>query len=495
MKKNLTYREKLLELSNIYKINEITNYIKRKKNLTTSQLEHILKKNNVPIPKEINTSFIERNISKPFLKTNKNFSNSYLNLKNHLNRSLVSVWKNTGKAGIQILNLIPKLTNVLHKHLISIVVNSFYQLYNSKIEVKRTNKIVANIGLFIAIFAIGIIGFTIFENVKLNETQEVQLKIEKKVPKKLAIKKEKVIDKSFKVETKPKPKLKSDFKKSLEKKDENSNKLKKPSQVAELVMPNLNLKTETVLSLFDDVNYDLKTVRYKKVVKPIYFTQFPKDLDEIKDTKLKKETFIKIVLPLVVAENRKILDDRAKLFNIIKRKKTEEKDNKWLKQKFREYKIKNGDIKELEKRMDIIPASIALAQAAKESGWGTSRFALEGNAIFGQWTWSGKGIEPLDKAKAKNHKILRFPILRASVKAYKNNLNTHRGYSEFRDKRNSLRKRNQPLEGMALSKYLDEYAQTGKIYTETLRKIIEQNDLFDFESVQLTTTNKKQLNL
>jgi len=200
-------------------------------------------------------------------------------------------------------------------------------------------------------------------------------------------------------------------------------------------------------------------------------------------------------LPLVVAENRKILDDRAKLFNIIKRKKTEEKDNKWLKQKFREYKIKNGDIKELEKRMDIIPASIALAQAAKESGWGTSRFALEGNAIFGQWTWSGKGIEPLDKAKAKNHKILRFPILRASVKAYKNNLNTHRGYSEFRDKRNSLRKRNQPLEGMALSKYLDEYAQTGKIYTETLRKIIEQNDLFDFESVQLTTTNKKQLNL
>ena len=83
-------------------------------------------------------------------------------------------------------------------------------------------------------------------------------------------------------------------------------------------------------------------------------------------------------------------------------------------------------MKELEMRMDMIPVSIALAQAAKESGWGTSRFALEGNAIFGQWTWTEKGIEPLDKSSNEGHKFLRFPILRAS-EGYKNNLNTHRG--------------------------------------------------------------------
>ena len=75
-----------------------------------------------------------------------------------------------------------------------------------------------------------------------------------------------------------------------------------------------------------------------------------------------------------------------------------------------EYKVKKGDLKELLVRMDIIPTSIALAQAAKESGWGTSRFALEGNAIFGQWTWSGQGIAPLDRESNKNHKILKFPI-------------------------------------------------------------------------------------
>ena len=187
------------------------------------------------------------------------------------------------------------------------------------------------------------------------------------------------------------------------------------------------------MSLFEDVEYDLKTVRYQKKVKPIYFTQFPKDLNEIKDTKLKRN-FYKIVLPLVVAENEKILDDRIKLKKITSKKMTTDKEKSWLRLKLREYKVKNSDMKELAKRMDTIPVSIALAQAAKESGWGTSRFALEGNAIFGQWTWTGQGIEPLNKGKHEGHKILRFPILRASVKAYKNNLNTHKGYSSFRKK-------------------------------------------------------------
>ena len=201
-----------------------------------------------------------------------------------------------------------------------------------------------------------------------------------------------------------------------------------------MILPDLNLKTATVLNLFEDVNYDLNKVRYEKRVKPIYFTQFPKDLDEIQSVKLKKDTFIKIVLPLVVAENEKILDDRSKLKKIQSKRNTSDDEKQWLRQKFLEYKVKKGNIDELAIRMDIIPVSLALAQVAKESGWGTSRFALEGNAIFGQWTWNGKGIEPLLKDKNQNHKILRFPILRASVKAYKNNLNTHKSYKKFREK-------------------------------------------------------------
>ena len=143
-------------------------------------------------------------------------------------------------------------------------------------------------------------------------------------------------------------------------------------------------------------------------------------------------------MPLIVAENEKILDDRKKLLTLTKKKYTSDLEKQWLRQKLLEYKVKKGDITELLKRMDMIPASIALAQAAKESGWGTSRFALEGNAIFGQWTWDGQGIAPLKRDDNKNHKILKFPILRASVKAYKNNLNTHKSYFKFREKERKI---------------------------------------------------------
>ena len=146
--------------------------------------------------------------------------------------------------------------------------------------------------------------------------------------------------------------------------------------------------------------------------------------------------------------------------------------------------------------MDIIPTSIALAQAAKESGWGTSRFALEGNAIFGQWTFNGKGIEPLMRDKSKNHKILKFPILRASVKAYQNNLNTHKSYSDFRNKRGKLREKNKGIIGLQLIGTLDNYAQTGSKYTKILEQIIKQNRLMDFELVRLTNSSiKKSVNL
>ena len=171
---------------------------------------------------------------------------------------------------------------------------------------------------------------------------------------------------------------------------------------------------------------------------------------------------------------------------------TTDKEKQWLRQKFLEYKVKRGNVEELKNRMDVIPVSIALAQAAKESGWGTSRFALEGNAIFGQWTWTGQGIEPLLKDKSKSHKILRFPILRASVKSYKNNLNTHRSYKDFRSKRRDLREKNKKISGLKLTKTLDNYAQTGNEYTKILEEIIIQNRLMDFELVRLENSIEKR---
>ena len=141
--------------------------------------------------------------------------------------------------------------------------------------------------------------------------------------------------------------------------------------------------------------------------------------------------------------------------------------------------------------MDVIPVSIAIAQAANESGWGTSRFALEGNALFGQWTWSKKGISPKNKDPDKSHKILQFQILKASVRAYKNNLNTHNAYQEFREARARLRQEDKPIDGLELTKYLKKYSSIGEKYVAILEDIIEKNSLTDFDKANLLPTKLK----
>ena len=140
--------------------------------------------------------------------------------------------------------------------------------------------------------------------------------------------------------------------------------------------------------------------------------------------------------------------------------------------------------------MDIIPVSLAIAQAAKETGWGTSRFAIEGNALFGQWTWSGEGIKPagIDSENAK-HKVMKFKVLKASVRAYQRNLNTHGSYKKFRSERASMRDNEEELDSLLLADYLDKYAATGKEYTKILKQIIKQNNLKDFDKVKLLPTS------
>ena len=274
----------------------------------------------------------------------------------------------------------------------------------------------------------------------------------------------------------------------ISEKDKPKNLLKTPPYNPE---NDYTLNTQTVLNLFEDLEYDLDRVRSKKLVKPIYFTRLPKDLDEIKSITRKKETFLQILLPLVVAENEIIIKDRKFLLKILKKNQSE-KNIRWINKKYKEYKVSKKNIDELIRKMDIVPSSIALAQAAKESGWGTSRFALEGNAIFGQWTWNGAGIEPLEKDDGQKHKILKFPILRASVKAYITNLNSHSGYKSFRKKREELRSQNKNLTGLDLIHELENYAQTGKEYTKILEKIIKQNDRDEFEAVTINDFREKK---
>ena len=508
MKKVISYRQKLIELARIYKIDKVFD-----QNLkhTTYDIEIILLKNSVPIPSRrgyFSHKFINE-VFKPFydllknlffinFKINKSLKLFFLSLRKKLSVKIYVI-----KSLKQFLNysldffkfIVSSLVNYFKfivsslvnyfKFIVSSIINFFKVLSNTIIEslnniyyFKVKDKIIKNIFSKAAyaslLAALVFSGFYIKEIITDVDSVKISLEI-----------------KSDKKEKNKNLKKKEVVKKQNDTKKNNSEDLAKLQNKKETEdsVGDYNLNTQTVLNLFEDLEYDLDHVRNKKKVKPIYFTRLPKDLNSIKSVKEKKETFLQILLPLIVAENETIKKDREYLLKIVKNNESE-KGKKWLNKKYRAYKVSDRNISELIKKIDIIPTSIALAQAAKESGWGTSRFALEGNAVYGQWTWNGDGIEPLEKTKDQNHKILKFPLLRASVKAYIANLNTHRGYRSFRAKRAELRKQNKKLTGIELIHELDNYAQTGKEYTKILEQIIKQNDLDELESVTIEDFKK-----
>jgi Bax protein len=262
---------------------------------------------------------------------------------------------------------------------------------------------------------------------------------------------------------------------------------------------NLNtsrLSASTIEQLFKDTKYNLKKVKEIKLVNiGNSIDHLPMEMKNIENTKKRKNLFIQIVLPLIIEENTKIRLDRKKLFAILNKNNNSETEKKWLSKKFKQYGVKSNDFSTLKIRMDEIPVSLAIAQAAKETGWGTSRFAQEGNALFGQWTWSGEGIKPAGADGDSKHKVAKFKVLKASVKAYQRNLNTHSGYKEFRRERAIQRDNEGKLNSLLLVNYLDKYAETGVEYTKILKKIIEQNSLTEFDDVKILPTTKKLKNL
>jgi len=247
----------------------------------------------------------------------------------------------------------------------------------------------------------------------------------------------------------------------------------------------VRLDASTIKQLYEDTDYKLDDIRKNKLVKPIALDSFPREIKMIENTKKRKEFFIQIVLPLILQENNNIRLDRKRLFSIINKSNNTDLEKKWLGKKYKQYGVPLKDLSTLKIRMDEVPVSLALAQAAKETGWGTSRFAQEGNALFGQWTWSGEGLKPKESDENEGHKVMKFNVLQASVRAYQRNLNTHQTYKNFRLARAQLRDAGKPLDSIILAEYLNKYAETGKEYVKVLQKIIKQNDLKDFDNAKL----------
>ena len=200
----------------------------------------------------------------------------------------------------------------------------------------------------------------------------------------------------------------------------------------------------------------------------------------------RKAEFFKFLGPLIVAENRRVLAERRRLEQIAAKPELTATESAWLARMAEDYKLEAENSGEAElivrllRRVDAVPMSLALAQAAKESAWGTSRFAVEGNNFFGEWCFRpGCGIVPLLRAEDRSHEVEAFSSASASVGSYLRNLNTHAHYSSFRMARRALRESGRPLSGLLLADELAGYSERRDDYVEEVKHLIRVNRLAD----------------
>ena len=213
--------------------------------------------------------------------------------------------------------------------------------------------------------------------------------------------------------------------------------------------------------------------------------------------KLKKELFFRLMAPLVLIANENIKHER----NVIENSALNSPALKTIALKYRVIENAQSNLdedlrKELLQRVDILPPSLALAQAAEESGWATSRFAIEGNAFFGQWDFSGKGMKPLQQRKGLgNYGVARFSSPLASVEGYMLNINRNKAYQKLRALRAQLRSENRVLTGYELAGTLDKYSERGQAYIDGLRAMIRYNKLAQVDQANLADNRLIQLTI
>ena len=219
-------------------------------------------------------------------------------------------------------------------------------------------------------------------------------------------------------------------------------------------------------------------------------SELPDDFSEIQDVPTKKKLFYLVTLPLIYNTNTSIMQERRMIINIEKkfaRKELNKNETDEIIRLSKKYKLDYSEIntklfRKLKQRINIIPVSLALGQAIIESGWGQSRFATEGNALYGQWTTSeDKGIIPQDRDEDKTHAVLKFKNLSESVEAYMFNINTHQAYYNFRVIRR-IDERIKYTDPISMKvKYLAAYAEIGDKYVDKLELIIASNNLQEFD--------------
>lgn len=259
-----------------------------------------------------------------------------------------------------------------------------------------------------------------------------------------------------------------------------------PSQV-----PLAGPRAARLANLFDELGYRLEAIRRGEASVPrLFLASLPRDMDTLPSADTRKRLFIRALLPLVLAANEAIWAKRERLLDLVARKRAglplNWAERVWLADLAAEHGVAAGDDARLVRRLDVVPPALALAQAAAESGWGTSRFAHHGNALFGQRTWSaGAGLVPERREADLRHEVKRFDGLEDAVRAYIKNLNCHPAYRDFRARRAEMRERGAELDSAALASSLHRYAEAGADYIDTLRSIMRVNRLAELDSARL----------
>lgn len=225
------------------------------------------------------------------------------------------------------------------------------------------------------------------------------------------------------------------------------------------------------------LDYSLDAVATEGAVPAVIVDELEYDLSRIRDAKAKKRTFFKIMLPIIARENERILQERQEILDD-----PDGVDDEL----FEKYGAEVGDIEALLKRVDVVPASLVLAQAAIESGWGSSRFALQGNNFFGMRTYNDD-VGGMDPAGASGFWVIKYSSIADSVHSYMLNLNSGRAYGKLRSARAQMRAKGQTPSGKPLTNYLTKYSEIPEKYGRLLRGIISSNNLARFDGVRLAS--------
>ncbi|CCQ10209.1 Putative Bax protein [Pseudoalteromonas luteoviolacea B = ATCC 29581] len=214
------------------------------------------------------------------------------------------------------------------------------------------------------------------------------------------------------------------------------------------------------------------------------------DFASIEDVKKRKVEFFTYLLPIIEQENDRLSEKRQlvmELSDVYEQREqfTAAQQSRYFALQV-EYELQEQDpgtvLSMLKRRVDVLPPSLVLAQAALESAWGTSRFAVEANNYFGHWCFEEScGVVPNSRNDGATHEVAKFDSVNESIRKYMHNLNTFYAYRDFRTQRASLRKENRSMDGYLLAEYLTAYSQEREKYTTKLRRLIKRNNLVQYD--------------